>query len=181
MHLTPADQAVLEALVEISARRDGAPPDDVEAAISGRDMSVEARLDGLVEAGLAAERNGTYRPTPSARRALRAPGDGSVDDGIDTPPAVEETLSAMDLRADREGALRKAFAQVRNKGTARKDQIVAAVYEENPAGFDDRTSWWKFVSRGLDALAECTRLSQKGKEWHFPSDDESDGRRVLGR
>lgn len=179
MHLTQTDRAVLESLAAAPEAGDPGSLDHVAAETGEPPAALRERLAGLAAAGVVREADGKYELTPSGRRVLRAPATGAADDGIDTPASVERALAGLDLRADREAAVRKAFAVVRNEGEITAGGIVDAVYDENPAGYDDPDRWWETVREGLAAVAADSALSHEGDTWRYPSDDDADGRRVL--
>lgn len=180
MHLTKTDLAVLESLAESLADSDGATSlDRLAAEVDESPAALRERLEELTEAGVVGTADGGYELTPSGRRVLRAPASGAADDQIDTPPSVERAIAEMDLRADREGAVRKAFAVVYNRGKTTADAIVDAVYDENPAGYDDPDRWWETVREGLATIADHSALVQEECTWRYPSDDDADGRSVL--
>lgn len=178
MHLTQTDRAVLRALAERPTDATGTPG-DLAADVGEPPAALDERLAELTEAGVVRETGGGYELTSSGRRLLRAPASGAADDEIDTPPSVERALAELDLRADREGAVRKAFVLVCTEGEATADGIVDAVYEENPAGYDDPERWWETVREGLAAVATHSALTREGRTWRYPSEDDADGRRVF--
>lgn len=180
MHLTQTDLAVLESLAESPADSDRATSlDSLAAEIDESPTALRERLEELTEAGVVSTADGGYELTHSGRRVLRAPASGAADDQIDTPPSVERAIAEMDLRADRERAVRKAFVVVYNRGETTVDSIVNAVYDENPAGYEDPDRWWETVREGLATVADHSGLVQEECTWRYPSDDDADGRRVL--
>ncbi len=100
------------------------------------------RLPELADNGLVAAVDGGYRITSDGERVLAASGQGTEDDRIDTPPDVERRIESFDLRADREAAVRTAFAVLHYWGDATRGEIVDAVYSEDPAGYETRDEWW---------------------------------------
>jgi hypothetical protein len=191
--LTDEDRTVLAALAEA----DG--PAGVDALLDATEYGRERlreRLAGMADAGLARRADEGWAATASGRRAVAAPGDGSADQPIDTPAAVDEAIVGFDLRADREQAVRNAFGFLRFWGEAAASEIVDGVYEENPAGFESRGDWWEFVREHLAALPGVAQVEdgdgEDGKReassetWRYEGvagraeDDGADGRRMLG-
>lgn len=180
MHLTETDRRLLESLAAApEASLPAGSLDRLAGDVGESPAALRERLEELTEAGVVREADGAYELTPSGRRVLRAPADGGADDRIDTPASVDRALADLDVRADRAGAVRKAFAVVRNEGAATPEAIVDAVYDENPAGYDDPDRWWGTVREGLVAVAEHSPLFREGRTWRYPGDDDADGRRVL--
>lgn len=136
--LDDRDEAVLERLREADA--------DAESLAEHLDLEVShlrERLPELADNGLVERSDGgRYALTGDGTRALEATGDGSLDDRLDTPPAVEERIRSFGLRPDREAAVRNAFAFLHYWGAASATEIVDAVYAETPAGFDSERAWW---------------------------------------
>lgn len=114
------------------------------------------RLPELADNGLVRRVDDGYAITDSGERAMAGSPTGRMDDRIDTPPAVEDAIESFDLRADREDAVRSAFAVLAYWGSATESEIVDAVYSEAPAGFDSRESWWAECVR--DPLARLPRV-----------------------
>ncbi|WP_226022022.1 hypothetical protein [Halomicrobium salinisoli] len=110
--------------------------------------SLRDRLSELADNGLVAAVDGGYRITSDGERVLAASGTGADDDRIDTPPDVEQRIESFDLRADREAAVRSAFAVLHYWGDATRGEIVDAVYSEDPAGYETRDEWWGEGIRG---------------------------------
>lgn len=200
MKLDDDDRAALAAL------RDG--PTDA-AALAGRLDADRDRLaerlaemadNDLVEAagggtgiGDEAESASVDRPyalTDSGRRVLAAPGDGSADDRIDVPTPVEDALSAADLRADEESALRAAVAFLQ-RGDATPAELATAIYPEEPADRDGARAWWRSLRGPLATLPGVESPDEEDADgaplWRYaPGDREtgtaadSDGRAVMG-
>lgn len=176
--LTERDEALLNAL------RDDGPADAAAlATATGADEAdLASRLDQLGDAGLV-ERDTDERAyvlTADGRRVLEAPGDGSSDERIDTPDSVERALESLDLRPDRERAVRRAFAFLVQWGDATAAEIRDALYEECPAGYASPTAWWeRCVEPALKSLPGVTP-PESDLYWWFESDGEvEDGRRML--
>jgi len=145
------------------------------------------RLPDLVDNGLVQRVDDVYRTTANGKRAIAGSPAGTMDDRIDTPPAVERRIESFDLRADREESLRKAFAFLRYWGAATGGEIIDGVYSENGAGFESYEDWWTgFVRDRLSALPSVEPPPSIGREWRYagtPTVEEitSDGRLTVGR
>lgn len=174
--LTDDDVAVLEQLAE-----GGADVDELAAVVERDREELADRLAELADNGLVRRDDGVWTLTGNGRRALAAPGDGSADQRIDAPEAVDAAIDALDLRADREEAVRNAFGFLRLWGEATESEMIDGVYTENPAGFESEEAWWAFVA---DRLASLPGVAAPGDDgpWRYegePTDDGIDGRQVL--
>lgn len=174
--ITDDDEAVLRRLAEGPAERT-----DLADVLDEDDAALADRLDGLVEGGLVRETGGgVYEITDSGERLLAAPGDGTADSRVDTPPAVDERLDELDLTPDRAEAVEEAFAFLRYWGAASRAEIVDAIYSENPLDYADADSWWDEAVR--DVLAELPEIEppEEGDDvWRYagtPGREDGDGR-----
>jgi len=173
--ITDDDEAILDYLAGSAAERG-----DVADAVGMSGDEAAERLDGLVDGGLVREAEGVYEITESGERLLAAPGDGTADGRIDTPPAVDETIDEMDLAPDRAEALEAAFAFLRHWGEASRAEVVDAVFSENPLGYASADDWWEEAIR--DALAGLPEIERDGDVWRHAGGgevDEGDGRRAF--
>ncbi|WP_225333217.1 hypothetical protein [Halomicrobium urmianum] len=114
---------------------------------------LQDRLAELADNGLVAAVDGGYRITSDGERVLAASGTGADDDRIDTSPDVEQRIESFALRADREAAVRSAFAVLHYWGDATRGEIIDAVYSEDPAGYETRDEWWGEGVRANEASA----------------------------
>jgi len=175
--LDDRDRAVLKHL------RDGATDVDALAERVSADRAyLRDRLPALADNGLVARiEPDVYDLTDGGRRALEATGDGTADDRVDTPPAVEGRILAFDLRPDREAALRDAFSFLRYWGEASSGEIIDGVYSEHPAGYDDYLTWWRECVR--DRLAELPTVEPPPSDalWRFDGTPVVDSRTDDGR
>lgn len=163
--LTDDHRAVLEALD--AADRD---VEELAEALDGVDdcEEVTERLHVLRENGLVTESDRRWTPTEDGRRYLAAPGDGSADQRIDTPEQAETMLETFQLRPDREDAVRSSYVFVRRRGETVRDEIVDAVFEEQPAGYDDPDAWWSdFVATHLASLPGIVRPDEEDEPWRY--------------
>lgn len=144
---------------------------------------VRDRLPELADNGLVLRvHSDVYTITANGKRTIAASPAGTMDNRIDTPPDVEQTIQSFGLRPDREEAVRNAFAFLHYWGKATEGEIIDAVYSENPAGFPSHQEWWTECIR--DHLAELPSVrpaSSTGREWRYagtPTVDEhaDDGR-----
>lgn len=176
--LDDSDEAVLERLREGPADVDSlAARVDCPAGYL-RDRLPELADNGLVRATGADE----YELTDSGERVLAGSPAGTLDDRIDTPQAVEDRLDSLDLRPDREEAVRNAFAFLRYWGVASTGEVIDAVYSENPAGYESRSEWWEACVRDrLAALPRVDAPDGDADRWRYEgeaiaADDADDGR-----
>lgn len=201
--LDPTDRAILDALRAGPADVDGltstvgGPDVDLE----GTGVDLEGRLAALADNGLIREVEPGYALTDEGERLLAATHRGYRDDRIDLPERIDEAVAGLGLRADRMDAVRGAVAFLRYWDEATPAELVDAVYDEHPAGYDSRTAWWDgFVVDALSALPGVRR-SDDDARWVYegtaadedtaadrqavPSDGRADarvdGRVVLGR
>ncbi len=176
--LDDRDGAVLERLREGDA--------DVEALATSVDCNVDelrGRLPELADEGLVrAVGDDEYAVTADGKRAIAASPAGTMDDRIDTPPAVEDRIESFDLRPDRADAVRGAFAFLYFWGDATAGEIVDGVYSEHPAGFESEREWWnRLVRDRLADLPSVEPAESDGEPWRYAGatdveDDAIDGR-----
>lgn len=147
--LDARDEAVLRRL-----RRGDAAVGTLADATSCAPGYLRDRLHDLADNGLVRRvADDRYTITDSGRRAVSGTPAGAMDHRIDTPDAVESRLRSFDLRADREAAVRGAFAFLRYWGEALPAEILDAVYSETPAGYPTAEAWWAdLVADHLAAL-----------------------------
>lgn len=135
---------------------DSADAADLAARIDASAADLEARLEDLADNALVRPTaDGGYAITENGERVLVATTLGRLDDRIDTPEHVEAALDDRSLPPDREDAVRGAFAYLRYWGSATTAELQDAVYDEWPAEFPDRRTWWtELVADGLAALPD---------------------------
>lgn len=146
------------------------------------------RLDVLAESGVVRQTDRTYELTDSGRRVLAAPGDGSADERIDIPVAVERELGSRDVDEPCTAAVRAAYAFLQYWGEATESELRDAVFSERPAGYDDRHQWWddcvEPIFGQLPAVQPPEEVDSPAARWHYERppgvDDATDGRAVLG-
>ncbi|QLG64220.1 helix-turn-helix transcriptional regulator (plasmid) [Halorarum salinum] len=182
MKLDADDRTVLAAL--------GAEPRPVDALADELDVppdELDDRLRELADNGLVADLGeGRYRRTDSGRRVL-ATSSGATDNRIDTTPAVERTLAAFDLGPDEAEAVRGVYAFLRYWGRATPDELVDAIYGEDPAGYASGDEWWTgCVREPLSALPDVRPPSEPTASWRYVGAPEAatpgaDGTRRLAR
>lgn len=170
--LDDRDRSVLEHLRTRSADVDSLAEGVAVDADYLRDRLPELADNGLVEpAG-----DGRYELTDDGERTVTATGDGSDDDRLDTPPAVEGRIRSFDLPPEAREAVRGAFAFLQYWGEASSAEVIDGVYSERPVGYDDARVWWRDCVR--DRLAELPKVeppAATGQHWRF------EGTPVLGR
>jgi len=178
--LDDRDTAILQRLSRDDAAVEGLADDvDCDRAY------LEDRLPELADNGLVRPvREDAYAITESGRRSVDAPGDGTADEGIDTPEAVEQHIESFDLRPDREEAVRNAFGFLQYWGAATGGEIVDGVYSENPAGFETSEAWWdECVCDRLADLPPVDPPERDESEWTYADtpivDRPCDGRDVA--
>lgn len=182
MKLDGTDQALLSAL--------GDAPHPVAALAADLDVSADdltSRVQALADNGLVTQSaDGDVRRTDSGRRvaARRA---GATDNRIDTTPAVERVLATFRLRPDETEAVRGSFAFLRYWGRATPDELIDAIYSEDPAGYTTGDTWWaECVRDPLAALPSVVAPPRPTDSWWYAGPAESstpgaDGTRRLGR
>jgi DNA-binding Lrp family transcriptional regulator len=162
--LDERDRAILERL-----HRGAAGVDALAGPANASAETLGERLPALADNGLV-ERvgDGEYALTDDGARVVAASPAGAMDNRIDTPDDVEAALAAYDLRPDREGAVRDAFAFLHYWGEATKAEIVDAVFSENPAEYDDGAAWWSGLVRDhLAALPAVGPPEPGSDEWRY--------------
>lgn len=129
-------------------RRSSADVGDLANALGCSSDYLESRLPALADNDLVTRTDdGGFAITDSGRRAIAGTPAGRMDDRLDTPDPVESRIRSYDLRADREAAVRGAFAFLRYWGDALEAEIVDAIYSETPAGYDSADEWWTDLVR----------------------------------
>lgn len=184
--LTEGDRRLLRQLAS--------EPADATALAAATDAdadAVEERLAVMAGNGLVreSESGDGYELADSGRRLLGSPGDGTADDRVDVSPEAEEALASLGLSADREEAVRAAFAFLRYWGNATPSELRDAVFTERPAEYDSRRAWWdEFVADALAALPDVEPADgaedSDDARWRYAGrpgvrDDDADGRDVL--
>ena len=178
--LTDEDRRLLERLrsgaLDFSSRT-------AETADEASESDATEQLERMADNGLVArDDEGCWRLTGSGRRAIAAPGDGSSDERIDTPSAVEERLAESERRPDREDAVRAAFSFLQHWGVATGAEIRDAVYDAWPAGYATATEWWTDCVRyGLSDLPGVDAPAHPDGEWRYANDDVEDDASVKRR
>lgn len=145
------------------------------------------RLDVLADSGVVRRVDGTYELTDSGRRVLAVPGDGSADEQIDVPVAVERELGSQAIDEPCAAAIRASYAFLQYWGEATASELRDAIFVERPAGYDDRHQWWTEcvdpILRELPAVRPPDTDAPAAR-WHCERsagvDDAADGRAVLG-
>jgi len=162
-------------------------PESLTEAVDEEPERIAERLDVLADSGVVRRIDETYELTDSGRRVLAAPGDGSADERIDVPVAVERELGSRSLGEPCAAAVRATYAVLQYWGEATASELRDAVFFERPAGYDDRHGWWTEcvdpVLRTLPAVRPPDADSLAAR-WHYERppgvDDAADGREVLG-
>lgn len=146
------------------------------------------RLKQLAANGLVNDHgDGEYSRTESGRRVLVVSPMIAVDERIDTTAEVECTLNGFGLRPDEADAVRHVFAFIRYWGRVLEEEIIDAVYPEEPAGRETPEEWWdNLVCDALVTLPEVEPPVEGDATWRYtgrPEVDEpfADGRRMLSR
>ncbi len=145
------------------------------------------RLDELADSGVVRRIDETYELTDSGRRVLAAPGDGSADERIDVPVAVERELGSHSVGGPCAAAVRATYAFLQYWGESTASELRDAIFVEQPADYDDRHEWW------IDCVAPILRElptvrpphgDALAARWHYERppgvDGSADGRAVLG-
>ena len=158
------------------------------ATVDSAPADLEARLDELADNGLVtATGDGEYQRTESGRRVLVSSSSGTLDERLDTTPAVEAALAAFDLRADEADAVRHAFTFLRYWGQVTEAEFLDAIYSEAPAGRESPDQWWVGVVREpLASLPGVAPPDADGEPWRYTdrpeaADPAADGRRILSK
>lgn len=160
--LSEEDRAILETL-EDGNRSVDAVAEELDRAPD----DLEERLDELHDNGLVHSKGEGWALTRDGRNLLRAPGDGSADDRIDTPEEVEAAIQSFQVRPDRTDAIRAAFAYLQYWDEATAGEIADDVYDEHPAGYPDPDEWWEqFVREYLAELPGVERPDD-GETWRY--------------
>jgi DNA-binding Lrp family transcriptional regulator len=146
--------------------RGNADVSSLAASVGCEESYLEERLPELADNGLVLRvHSDVYTITANGKRTLAGSPEGAMDNRIDTPPDVEETIESFGLRSDREAAVRNAFAFLQYWGEATRAEILDGVYSENPAGFESATEWWADCVR--DHLAALPRIEAADSSEHL--------------
>lgn len=165
--LSEADREILEAL------SDGNHTSEELAETLDRDPAdLEDRLDELHDNGLVHGKANGWALTRNGHHLLKAPGDGSADDRVDTPDDVAAEIEAFQLRPDREDAIRSAFTFLQFWGETTSAELIDAIYDEHPAGHDDPDDWWgELVREYLTELPGVERPGDGDDVWRYDPED----------
>lgn len=158
---------------------------DLSEGIEVDRSEIRERLTRLQDDGLVAEEpEQKFSLTVDGQRVLKATGTGTVDDRIDTSPAVERKLVSFDLAPDEAEAIRSAYAFLKYWGDATKGEITDAIYDEHPAGYDSVDAWWQECIRDHLASLPTVRSPDGGLLWRYTGEIETDttedGRHIAG-
>lgn len=173
--LDDRDEAVLERL-----RRDDTDVESLAESVGVDAEYLRDRLPELADNGLVERVDGEeYALTDHGTRAVAEPIELAAE-RMETPPDVDEHVRSLELRPDREAALRDAFSFLRYWGQAYGSEIVDAVYDETPAGYDSGRAWWDdCVRERLAALPSVEPPASDDEPWRYdgPSvvEERSDG------
>lgn len=89
------------------------------------------------------------------------PGEDVVDlDRLEVPGRT-----AADVRARREAAGR-AIAYLRDEGRARRSDIVEALFEEVPAGYETKAGWWRCIKTALKQV-DSIEGGEGARVWRY--------------
>jgi hypothetical protein len=181
INLSDEDEAVLE---QLSEGRN--IPKNLAATVSYDPSTLAEQLDLMADNDLVRDvGHGVYELTESGRRVLAAPGDASVDNRIDTPASVEQTLDEFGLPVECEEAVRKAFTFLRLWEEATATEIKDGVYDEKPADYASADEWWEQCVRDhLATLPHIEQPSSNDEVWMFTDprsavESTANGRRML--
>jgi len=143
MHLTPervqrvSEDAVAEDADSLSAVETKRIDELSRRAVA----ETRQRLDRDVETGL--EYDAT---SPLANDGVR-PGEDLADlDALSVPGRTEELVER------RRVAVGLALAHLHDGGSARKSDLVEALYDEHPAGYETPAGWWRCVRGALEQV-----------------------------
>lgn len=146
-----------------------------------RERLARLRDDGLVDVAGA---DGAFTLTREGHRVVAAPGNGTADDRIDTPPAVERAIEDADLGPDEAAALRAVYVFLAFWGDATAAEIGDAIFAAHPAGHGSATTWWTEVVAPRLPLLPGIEPPTDGRYWRYAGEAEAaaveDGRHVAG-
>ncbi|SFS09737.1 hypothetical protein SAMN05216559_3573 [Halomicrobium zhouii] len=168
----------------LSLLREGdADVSSLAEGVDGDEAAIHERLPKLADNGLVHRVNDeVWAITDSGERTIASSPEGTMDERIDTPDAIEEQIESFDLRPDREEAVRNAFGFLQYWGTATGGEIVDGVYSENPAGFETAEAWWNECVRSRLADIPTVEAPDSGKsEWAYGETPIVDRRARDGR
>jgi len=160
--LTDEDATILETLEDANRSVDA-----IAAELDRDPDALDDRLQELHDNGLVHAKGEGWSLTRDGRNLLRAPGDGSADDRIDTPEEVEAAIQSFQVRPDRTDAIRAAFAYLRHWDEATAGEIAADVYDEHPAGYPEPDEWWEQFVREYLAELPGVQRPDDGETWRY--------------
>lgn len=160
--LTDEDEKILEAL-----ENGNRSVDAIAEELDHDPDNLEDRLNELHDNGLVHAKGEGWTLTRDGRNLLRAPGDGSADDRIDTPEEVEAVIESFQVRPDRTDAIRAAFAYLQYWDEATAGEIADDVYDEHPAGYPDPDEWWEQFVREYLAELPGVQRPDDGETWRY--------------
>jgi hypothetical protein len=115
----------------------------------------------------------SYRSTAAMSDDVR-PGEDVADlDAIDVP-GHDETV--VDRRREAVGA---ALAFLRDEREATRSDVVDALYEDFPAGYDSESGWWACVKRGFKQVPAVQGGDGRRKWLYEPAPGITDARGVT--
>jgi hypothetical protein len=163
-----SSQVPLTAVLRVFERReDRARPvtaGDVMEAVGCSRRTAHNKLNALVEDGEL-----KTRKVGSRSRVWWVPIEEPSGDGSALPAMVEEVDlpgTGETLRARRE-ALAAAYEYLQDHPEAKKSDFLAAVFPENPAGFETAEGWWNAIQPALAELPGVDPPKERGHIWHF--------------
>lgn len=151
----------------------GPQADDVSISDESVETDTEAQASKVA---------GTESPPRAEETPETPPPDPGTDDpyGTDVPAAYEidafEPPGTPEERDLRREALRRAYAYLRQRDEARRQEFESDVFPEVSAGYESADDgWWEQVIRpGLGSLSDVTS-SDEGNRWRFTGDGHADG------
>ncbi|QLG29672.1 hypothetical protein HUG10_18870 (plasmid) [Halorarum halophilum] len=186
MKLDAADRTILNAL-GTEARSPEELAEELAAELDVGRADLDARLADLADNGLVTDPgDGRVQRTDSGRRVV-ATSAGERDNRIDTSPEIEAVLGMFGLGPDGAEAVRGAFAFLRYWGEATVDELVDAIYSEDPADYGTGDAWWSDLVRDpLAALPGVVAPVDPDEPWRYAGPAEvntpgADGTRRLAR
>lgn len=106
-------------------------------------------------------------PPPDPQEDTMGPIYESATDTIEAfdPPGT------TDEKERRREALRRAYAYLRDSGSADREDLTSDVFPEASGGYDQPRAWWEQVVRpGLETLPGVVPPGENG-EWRFTEDE----------
>lgn len=144
--------------------------DSLVASASALSNVEEARFDEFVRRAVADTREQLGDGVGSGidySSSTAIDDDRRVGEDIADLDAIEVKGWDEDLVERRRRAVGAALALLKDLEEAKRNDFVAALYEEFPAGYDSESAWWECIKQGLRQVDRVIPARNGGQIWRF--------------